>query len=355
MKEKNSQDTKQKSFLHNKLSKKENNSKDNKKAKLNHIKNIHKNVPKLRQNNSIQNINRGNNNIRKESKSDPNKKPNNLYADLSIENLNDKNRSYLYKQKNIFKSEDNLKSISSEKENKFRADSNSNKIFKTNEKTIKINLKKISKKTIGKPNILNTNLNYENLKYIPLNDISSLFNAWQNNFIIYKAFEDKLLNKNNFEINKNTLEIITKNADSCKQLNDQKFWILYIEYLINNNLLLNESQFISLINEAFSYMEGQQFSLLKTYYIQKIKKYFPGLAYNGASNDNDEIYINKLDKSVINLIKSQKQQNGFSSFTVLKNRRISYSEKKEKEELNSKIVKNLYNAFNGVIIDSNDK
>ncbi len=355
MKEKNSQDTKQKSFYHYKLSKKGNNSKDNKRVELNHNKNIHKNVPKLRQYNYLQNINRENNNLRAKSKNDPNKKPINLYTDLIRENLINKNHSHLYKQKNKSKSEDNINSISSEKENKFRAYNYNNNIFKTNKKTIKINLKKISKKTIVKSNTLNSSTNYENLKYIPLNDISSLFNSWQNSFIIYKAFEDKLLNKNNFEINKNTLEIITKNSDSCKQLNNQKFWILYIEYLINNNLLLNENQFIFLINEAFSYMEGQQFSLLKSYYIKKIKKYFPGSAYNGASNDNDEIYINKLDKSVINLIKSQKQQNGLSTFTILKNRRISYSEKKEKGDLNNKIVKNLYNAFNVVSSDSNDK
>ena len=355
MKGKNSQDTKQKSFHPNKITKIENNSKDFNKTGLNHNKNILKNMPKLRQNNILQNINRKNNNLRSKSKSDPNKNPIHLDTDLSREKANKRNHSNLCNQNNMLKNGRYMKSISNEKENKFRAESNSNKLFKTNEKTIKINLKKISKKTIDKSNPLNANANYENLKYIQLNDISSLFNAWQNSFKIYKAFEDKLLNKNNFEIKENTLEIITKNTDSSKQLNDQKFWILYIEYLINNNLLLKEEQFIALINEAFSYMEGQKFSLLKTYYIQKIKKYSPVSQSNGTSYDNDEIYINKLNKSVINLIKSQKQQNGLNSFTILKNRRISYSEKKEKEELNNIITKNLNNILDGIAIDSNDK
>ena len=84
-------------------------------------------------------------------------------------------------------------------------------------------------------------------------------------------------------------------------------------------------------------MDGQQFSLLKTYFIQTIKKYYPLSLSNGNSDDNEEVYINKLNKSVINLIKNQKQQNGLNSFTVLKNRRISYSEKKDKEKLNNKV------------------
>ena len=359
MKEKNFQDTKQKSLYPNKIIKNENISKDLKKEELNNNKIIHKNTQKLRQNNILQNANRDKKHIRAKSKSDPNQKSTHLCKDISKEKINNKNHSNISKQDNKYKKDIktnlNMKSISNEKEKKFKEDSNISKIFKTNESTIKINLKKISKKAIDNPTKLNTNANYENLKYIPLDDISSLFNAWQNSFIIYKEFEDKLLNKNNFEINKNTLEIISKNTGACKQLNDQIFWILYIEYLINNNLLLNENQFITLINEAFSYMEGHPFSLLKNYYIRKIKNYSPASPSNETSDENDEIYINKLDKSVINLIKSQKQQKGLYSLTVLKNRRISLSEQKEKEEVNNKIVQNLYNIFNEVFIDSNNK
>ena len=154
--------------------------------------------------------------------------------------------------------------------------------------------------------------NFENLKYISLEDTNALFNAWQNCSMIYKIFEEKFMKKNDFEINKNTLELITKNTDACKELNEQKFWILYIEYLINNNLLINEKQFISVINEAFSYMT-YNCTQLRIYYLQKIKKYAPVYLSDGTFDDSDETYINKLNEHTINFINRQK---GASSSNV---------------------------------------
>ena len=113
------------------------------------------------------------------------------------------------------------------------------------------------------------------------------------------------MKKNNFEINKNTLELITKNSEACEQLNEQKFWILYIEYLINNNLLINEKQFLAVINEAFSYMT-YNCTQLRIYFLQKIKKYAPIYLSDGTFDDSDETYINKLNESTINFIKKQK-------------------------------------------------
>jgi hypothetical protein len=150
--------------------------------------------------------------------------------------------------------------------------------------------------------------NFENLKYISLEDTNALFTAWQNCSIIYKIFEEKIMKKNDFEINKNTLELITKNSEACKQLNDQKFWILYIEYLINNNLLISEKQFLTVINEAFSYMT-YNCTQLRVYYLQKIKKYAPVLLPDGTIDDSDEAYINKLNQATINFIKRQKGLN----------------------------------------------
>jgi len=150
--------------------------------------------------------------------------------------------------------------------------------------------------------------NFENLKYISLEDTNALFTAWQNCSMIYKIFEEKIMKKNNFEINKNTLELITKNSEACKQLNDQKFWILYIEYLINNNLLISEKQFLTVINEAFSYMT-YNCTQLRVYYLQKIKKYAPVLLPDGTIDDSDEAYINKLNQATINFIKRQKGVN----------------------------------------------
>jgi len=150
--------------------------------------------------------------------------------------------------------------------------------------------------------------NFENLKYISLEDTNALFTAWQNCSMIYKIFEEKIMKKNDFEINKNTLELITKNSDACKQLNDQKFWILYIEYLINNNLLISEKQFLTVINEAFSYMT-YNCTQLRVYYLQKIKKYAPVYLPDGTLDDSDEAYINKLNQATINFIKRQKGVN----------------------------------------------
>ena len=150
--------------------------------------------------------------------------------------------------------------------------------------------------------------NFENLKYVSLEDTNALFTAWQNCSMIYKIFEEKIMKKNDFEINKNTLELITKNSDACKQLNDQKFWILYIEYLINNNLLISEKQFLTVINEAFSYMT-YNCTQLRVYYLQKIKKYAPVLLPDGTIDDSDEAYINKLNQATINFIKRQKGVN----------------------------------------------
>ena len=176
--------------------------------------------------------------------------------------------------------------------------------FDLESRVIKLEFQKISKKT--KEKILkNTTPNYGNIKFCFLNDISSLFTAWQNSSIIYRRFEEKLLKKNNFEIDKKTLEIKTKNDESCKELNEQKFWMLYSEYLINNNLLVNEKQFLSVMNEAFSYMDNDCVEL-KMYYLEKIKKYSPCYLPDGSFDDRDDTYLNKLNKSTVNFIKNQK-------------------------------------------------
>jgi len=171
----------------------------------------------------------------------------------------------------------------------------------------KTELKKISNKYDKKLDTISIP-NFENLKYVSLEDTNALFTAWQNCSMIYKIFEEKIMKINDFEINKNTLELITKNSEACKQLNDQKFWILYIEYLINNNLLISEKQFLTVINEAFSYMT-YNCTQLRVYYLQKIKKYAPVFLPDGTIDDSDEAYINKLNQATINFIKRQKGVN----------------------------------------------
>ena len=190
--------------------------------------------------------------------------------------------------------------------NRFHSDINNPNFLnpKKQQNLARTELKQIAKRFNIKGNDI-TIPNFENLKYISLEDTDALFNAWQNCSIIYKIFEEKIMKKNNFEINKNTLELITKNSEACEQLNEQKFWILYIEYLINNNLLINEKQFLAVINEAFSYMT-YNCTQLRIYFLQKIKKYAPIYLSDGTFDDSDETYINKLNESTINFIKKQK-------------------------------------------------
>ena len=219
---------------------------------------------------------------------------------------------------------------------KIKSDIN-NISFGHESRVIKLDIQKISKKT--KEEILkNTTSKYENLNFSSLNDISSLFTAWQNISNIYRVFEEKLLKKNNFEIDKKTLEIRTKNADSCKELNDQKFWILYSEYLINNNLLVNEKQFLSVINEAFSYMDNDC-AQLRIYYLEKIKKYSPCFLPDGSFDDSDDTYLNKLNKSTVNFIKNQK---GDAASNV------------NLKSTNKKYYK-IYEDINNIKIDLNDE
>lgn len=181
----------------------------------------------------------------------------------------------------------------------FELDITNNNIYRSNEKTLKIKLKKLYR---------NIRI-FENLKYKELNDIPSIFNFWELSSNIYKSFEEKL-RENYLKIDKKSLKIITNNSKAYKQLNNQKFWILYIEYLIYNNLILNEKQLISVINEAFKYIYDDkkkienQFNLLKDYYLKKIKIYSPEFLPNGDLDNNEEIYINKLDKHAIRYIRN---------------------------------------------------
>ena len=51
--------------------------------------------------------------------------------------------------------------------------------------------------------------------------------------------------------------------------------------------------------------EKYPFQQLKIYYLEKIKKYSPVFLPNGDFDDNDETYINKLDKSIIAFINNK--------------------------------------------------
>lgn len=307
-----------KSLLPNKTDKSKPPQKTNQRTKLsdNH-KNKTQNKQKFKQiyraqnNDSNNNLNKNNisSHSRTKSQSRHNQKQCKLISSRSIEKLGKSNRiKSSSKQVNKDDNIDKLNLLPNPFDKKIESDINNTNFFKPSNNSIKIDWKKISKDINMREELLENTTNFENLKYISLNDVTSLFNAWQNSSLIYKNFEEKILKKNNFEINKKTLELITKNQEACNQLKDQKFWILYIEYLINNNLLINEKQFLSAINEAFTYM-GNDCAHLRIYYLQKIKKYSPCFLPDGTFDDRDDTYLNKLNKSTVNFIKMQKDIN----------------------------------------------
>ena len=240
-----------------------------------------------------------------------------INSNKNIESFNTSNKNNNNKNNIIFKSDinnPNFLCLKKEKEKDFA----------------KTELKRISNKLNEKKTESTSIPYFENLKYISLEDTNALFDAWQNCSMIYKVFEEKMMRKNDFEINKNTLELITKNSGACAQLKDQKFWILYIEYLINNNLLINEKQFLNVINEAFSYM-SLNCSQLRIYYLQKIKKYSPAFLSDGTLDESDDAYLNKLNEASINIIKKQKGVNSSNIKLKSANKRKNFKLENEKE------------------------
>lgn len=328
--------------------------------KLFENKNINiQNKLKIKPHNRAQNNNKNKNKTRTHSRSKSKPRANNQRLN-KISSGKSKDKSV--NSNNINSNIKNIKNDDNNKINifpnpipfdKINSDINNiNTFFKPCNNKIKIDFKKISKNTNIKEEILKNTTNYETIKYISLNDTTSLFSAWQNTAIIYKAFEEKLLKKNNFQIDKQTLELKTKNAESCKELNDQKFWILYVEYLINNHYLINEKQFLSVINEAFSYM-GEDSAQLRIYYLQKIKKYSPCFLPDGSFDDSDDTYFNKLNKSTVNFIK--KQKDAISSCVNLKstNKKKNYPIYDEVRKI--KIVLNNENEKSENIINKKDE
>ena len=148
--------------------------------------------------------------------------------------------------------------------------------------------------------------NIDDLKVIPLKNIYCLYSAWKSSNLIFENFEKNILDKKNFEINYDTFEIMTKNDKACDELKNEKFWILYMEYLKRNNKIKGKNDFLKIINLAFSYMEFDC-RLLLVYYLDKIKKYNPILKEDGKIEDKDGPYIDLLDINVKNRINNLKE------------------------------------------------
>ena len=148
--------------------------------------------------------------------------------------------------------------------------------------------------------------NIDDLKVIPLKNIYCLYSAWKSSNLIFENFEKNILDKKNFEINYDTFEIMTKNDKACDELKNEKFWILYTEYLKRNNKIKGKNDFLKIINLAFSYMEFDC-RLLLVYYLDKIKKYNPILKEDGKIEDKDGPYIDLLDIHIKNRINNLKE------------------------------------------------
>ena len=148
--------------------------------------------------------------------------------------------------------------------------------------------------------------NIDDLKVIPLKNIYCLYSAWKSSNLIFENFEKNILDKKNFEINYDTFEIMTKNDKACDELKNEKFWILYMEYLKRNNKIKGKNDFLKIINLAFSYMEFDC-RLLLVYYLDKINKYNPILKEDGKIEDKDGPYIDLLDIHIKNRINNLKE------------------------------------------------
>ena len=168
--------------------------------------------------------------------------------------------------------------------------------------------------------------NIDDLEVIPLKNMCYMYSAWKSSNLIFENFEKNILNKKNFEINYETFDIKTKNEKACDELKNEKFWILYVEYLKRNNKIIDSKDFLKIINLAFSYIEYDS-KLLLVYYLDKIKKYNPILS-NGKIVDKDGPYIDLLDTRVKNRINNLKEN--LSSNIKIKN----YTEQKERKRIN---------------------
>ena len=172
--------------------------------------------------------------------------------------------------------------------------------------------------------------NIDDLEVIPLKNIHYIYSAWKSSNLIFENFEKNILDKKNFEINYETFDITTKNEKACNELTNEKFWILYIEYLKRNNKIKDAKDFLKIINLAFSYVEFN-IKLLLVFYLDKIKKYNPIILKDGKIEDKDGPYIDLLDINVKNRINNLKEN--LSSNIKIRNFR-HYTYQKEKNRAN---------------------
>ena len=148
----------------------------------------------------------------------------------------------------------------------------------------------------NKKNKNNNNNNYKNKQIIDkLYDNIIYIN---NNF--YKFLNNILTNKN-FKIqNDNSLK--SKNEYGSYLLKNEKFWIIYIEYLFKYNKIKNIQNFLFIMNFAFKFMTFE-FDNLKNYYLNKCKNMFPIKNKNNKKKKKNLDYINLLNENTKIILK----------------------------------------------------
>lgn len=168
----------------------------------------------------------------------------------------------------------------------------------------------------------------DDLPYIPLKNLDFIFSSWKISNKIFKNFEQKILQKNDFKIDYKNFDIITKNGKSCKELKDEQFWMLFSEFLFKNGKVKDDKDFLKIMNNAFSSLDCNC-SLLIYYYFDKIKKIHP-IIKDGKIEVKDELYFDLLNDKVKNRIKYIKEN-------LNSNIKISSNQKYNNKNIRNKI------------------
>ena len=201
---------------------------------------------------------------------------------------------------------------------------------------MKNNSKSLDKKKEINNKITNNNIRITNniikikiiddMKVLPLKNVDYIYTAWKESKLFLENFEKKILNRSDFEINYKTYEIITKNEKACSESKDEKFWILYSDYLIKYNKIKNYKDFLKVMNLAFSNLDFDC-KLLIYYYLDKIKKFNPIIS-NEIIEEKDEPYIDLLDDPVKYRLK-RIRRNLISDIKFTLNKKYYNTKKKE--------------------------
>ena len=167
---------------------------------------------------------------------------------------------------------------------------------------------------------------YDNIIYI------------NNNF--YKFLNNILTNKN-FKIH-NDNSLISKNEYGSSLLKNEKFWIIYIEFLFNTNKIKNIQNFLFIVNFAFKFMTFE-YEKLKNYFLNKCKNMFPLKNKNNKILKNNLDYINLLNENTKTIL-NQHNIKTVHKINIKKDDSIKNYLNKNKSE--NKIIKCYFQTIN---------